>query len=715
MSTQSPISSASAAPSNPLPGNTFERIKNSLFSSALTHILNPLAGLLRFLIAGTPKSLTIGLNPSNPDTTPQDDSLHPPASSVPRVPARLPDNPPDEFDDTESEYWSACGSPRSEGELDPNLWDDSVSTIESGSTTASESSSDSVSTADAINYKVIHYHAALKVIDDLLAKSSGSQKASLEQLSELITRSAGSLREKQSTSLSFDRDSIKQNIGGKRKRSKMMDVFCSFKREQTALIQAGKSGTDIPEHTRHVHIRTALASVIHGKFRGLGLRARSHSIEEIDKQIFDSYIDVLQTKDWDNIFKSNALNFADKEGNRKTLRFNTTMTAAKNMDAVLANNYQQDNVQGICSYAIREQRHAVNLWKTEFRPAQPGEFGTKHEFSGLRHGVHDAYGIKDPAERAAANDARVKEFIHASVLEHISRNNLEPALLNPEEALSIDIVSVNLLTPASKEKDMILQQQSAFSRANNKEIQIQIADEKGNEHTIKVKPRILMFSTPVNHLSLSKTGSMIGIWRTADSINKNAIRTLVGSGENSKAIGGMAAARIQGLKAELSRIPANSPENSNKRMELTEKILLIQQLTTQVRDIYSNKTHHRVGNEPYKLPTRLLALANEIGATPAFNCKSGKDRTGQLNVEIRDLYAHLNAENGQLRDVNTMREGLAQENYQQLFFAGGDREVQALNTGAPGSKSQLPYYNKLMGVTPNTIDEIKGLSKWVGT
>jgi len=78
--------------------------------------------------------------------------------------------------------------------------------------------------------------------------------------------------------------------------------------------------------------------------------------------------------------------------------------------------------------------------------------------------------------------------------------------------------------------------------------------------------------------------------------------------------------------------------------------------------------HHEVGNEPYKLPTRLLALSNEIGATPAFNCKSGKDRTGQLHVEIRDLYAHLNATGGLLREINAKRQGIAQENFQKLFL-----------------------------------------------
>ncbi len=39
--------------------------------------------------------------------------------------------------------------------------------------------------------------------------------------------------------------------------------------------------------------------------------------------------------------------------------------------------------------------------------------------------------------------------------------------------------------------------------------------------------------------------------------------------------------------------------------------------------------------DPYKLASRLQELAYRIGAVPAFNCKSGKDRTGQCDVEVK--------------------------------------------------------------------------------
>jgi hypothetical protein len=572
------------------------------------------------------------------------------------------------------------------------------------------------STADAISFKLIHYQAAQQVVSDLINKAKQTNTSlPLDELSNRIGQAASSLREKQWKNVSYNNTCIEQDSGGKQKRSKLFDIFREFQREQTKLIRVGSQGGSIPDQTRHVHIRTALASIIHGKSHSLGFRKEDVSVAALDKQIFDRYVDTLQSREWNTISLLHALQFQEPQGNVRTIHFATVMTPAIGLDSVLAQNYQDDGVNGICSYAIRERRHAVNLWRTEFRAEQTGSSQTRHAFSGIRHGVHDAYGIEDPLERATANDTRVKEFIHASVIDHLKRHDISPDKVDASKPLSIDIVSVNLLTPASREQEMIKQQQQAFSRASGQEIQVQVGDEKGNSHTITVKPKIIMFNTPVDQLSLSATGNMVGIWRNADLINNNAIELLIGSAKNSRTISGATGAKIQDLNSELATIAGNDAANTNKQRMISEKIALIEHLTEQIRDIYDSKRHHRVGNEPYKLPARLLALANEIGATPSFNCKSGKDRTGQLNVEIRDLYAHLIANGGKPRNVDAKREGLEKDNYKTLFMTGGDRDIQALNTGVTGSKSQLHYYHKLMDVPPKTIDQIKGLSRWVGS
>ncbi|MBU0782856.1 MAG: hypothetical protein KJ798_04040 [Gammaproteobacteria bacterium] len=551
-------------------------------------------------------------------------------------------------------------------------------------------------------------------MNDLMNKARLSNtNLSLEELTTRIGKATSSLREKQWENVSHDNACIQQDGGGKYKRSRLFDIFQEFKREQATLIRLGSQGGNIPEQTRHVHVRTALASIIHGKCHSLGVRTKDVSVEALDKQIFDRYVDTLQSRQWNTISLRHPMQFPEPGETARTVNFITTMTPASGLDSVLRRKYQEDGINGICSYATQEKRHAVNLWRTEFRAEQPAGTQTKHGFSAIRHGVHDAYGIEDPRQRATANDARVKEFIHASLIDHLKRNKITLDDTEAGRPLSIDIVSVNLLTPIGKEKEMIKQQQQALSRASGREIQVQVSDE-GNSHTVHVKPRIIMFNVPVDHLSLAATGNVMGIWRHADLINNDAIKLLIGSVEKNKTIGGATGVRIQTLNAELATITGNNTTDLSKRRTICEKITLIEHLTEQIRDIYISKLHHRVGNEPYKLPTRLLALANEIGATPAFNCKSGKDRTGQLNVEIRELYAQLIANGGTPRAVDAKREGLAKENYKILFMNGGDRDIQALNTGVTGSKTQLRYYHRLMDVPPKNIDQIKGLSKWVG-
>lgn len=661
------------------------------FGTTITNLLNPLKAILGLLTAQIPKSPSFNARPFQSDEPQSVESVRQQAGNI--DPYGIQD-----LDSEDSRYWTAFSSTFSHMGLERTT------------------SSESVSTANAIKFKLIHYEAALDVLKELVTKiNPHAHRGSIEQFSTMIERAAHALRKELSEHSSAERTFVKAKIGGKHRHGKLTDFFRKFKHEQTLLIQVGSRGNNIPEQTRFVHIRTALASMMHGKFRSIGLHAKHLSVEALDKAIFNRYINALQSADWKNISCNHELRFTTAKGDSSPVTFKSKMTTAKNLDEVLARKYRTNNVQGICSYATQEDRHAVNLWRTEFQPETGNDRQQQYRFSGIRHAVHDAYGLKDPAGRVAANDARVQEFIHACVIDHMKRNGLDPQQIDPRKALNIDVISVNLLTSKGKENEMLRQQQQAFARVNQQEMTLHIADHAGLPYAIKVKPTIVMFNTPVNCLSLSPAGNLLGIWRSADKINQNALEILLGSGKKHSPLGGMVASRIHTLKAELAIISGNRIENKAQRTQIKKNINLIEKLAFQIKEIHWSKSHHRVGNEPYKLSTRLLALANEIGAVPAFNCKSGKDRTGQLNVEIRDFYAHLNGSNGELRAVNHRRQGLDQDNFQKLFIAGGDREIQTLNTGVPGSKAQLPYYNKLMGITPKTIDEIRGLSRWVGT
>lgn len=513
-------------------------------------------------------------------------------------------------------------------------------------------------------------------------------------------------------------DQVRKTMGGKYKSARLTDWQGRFKSEQKSWFMLGLENEVIPEHTAQIHIRTALASYLQGQLQRHGVSG--FSAKALDKLIFREYVKLLNKQDWEPIYKTNQLLVQSKRGASRSMAFETRHTPAAKLDLILARSYLKDSIRGICSYSTEEGRHAVNLWKTEFRPQTEVQttFGASNarplEFAGLRHGVHDAYNIKDEArsgiDRDSANDNRVAEFVHAALLAHLDKTGGQFVLTNTRPEIELEVVSVNLLTPLGKELKMIKRQNEAFRRAEQHGVPTQVTGHYGETIDVLVRPKFITFNTPVNSLSFGQTGKMLGINQAADTINRTGLEALIGSTTPGAPIEGVAGTHLKKLERTLL---ASQDMEQWKGTKMS--ISTLKDMVEQTRQIWNHRLHHDIGNEPYKLTVRLLAIANECGSIPAFNCKSGKDRTGQLNVEIRDFYAYMNMHGGKIRRVNEKRVGAAKLNYQTLFEGSGDREIQALNTGVAGSKAQLNYYNTMMDAQKGTINNIKGLSRWVGS
>ncbi|WP_288107304.1 inositol phosphate phosphatase SopB [Limnobacter sp.] len=571
------------------------------------------------------------------------------------------------------------------------------------------------STDHAIHFKLLQCKAAISVIDQMAHSEVAANRTPFEtikaQLRNFMQAQEVSALRHESSSQPND---LKKTIGGKYKTSTLKDWKGQFKAEQSSWVLLGRQNKAIPSGTKHMHIRTGLASYIRGQLLRAGYNALP--IDVLDNMIFQEYVKNLNRQPWKPLSNSISLSARINGLSARWHSFYTRHTPAAMLDEALARSYQRDAVQGICSYSTAEGKHAVNLWKTEFGPerkhTQPE---ARHfHFSGLRHGVHDAYQIKPSqnqgTNRESANDNRVAEFVHAAFLAHLDKQGIKPAELEKQQEVEFNVVSVNLLTPLGRESKMIGHQTAAFRRAEQKGVELDLDGPHGNTMKVLVKPRFIAFNTPVNAVSLSHTGQLLGITRTSDRMNKAGLTALIGSTKTNATIGGLAGAQLKKLRAEL-RTTSSMEAWKQKSLE----IKTLEQLVAQVRCIWQKRLHHSVGDEPYKLPVRLLAIANACNGVPAFNCKSGKDRTGQLNVEIRDFYAHLCMHEGKPREINQERIGLAKTNYQKLFEGCGDREIQTLNTGVSGSKAQLNFYNKLMDTPNATINRVKGLSRWVGT
>lgn len=576
---------------------------------------------------------------------------------------------------------------------------------------------------DALRFKQQHLAAAMAVLDQFKAQLPADRipkplRAATDHLNHLAQISAAECSLTEGTPHPNGwrgEHTLRQLIGGKKKAFTLSASGLAYLKESKAYFNAGLTGHAPPKINQHIHIRLAMAAYLRGVFKASQLDVGNGPPKAIDKLLIQAWIDTLNRQDWAPLEHASELDFTGQDGQTLRQRFVTQQTPAAHLCDSLRAQYRNTGVQGICSYATREYRHAINLWRTQFEAQNTR--GNTRLFSGLRHGVHDAYGYGGhTTKRTQANDARVKEFVQACLTDRLSRRALSAEETDAGE-IHLPIVSVSLLTRLGKESEMIKQQMDAFERIQKTGVNILVQGHQGRQVSMMVKPRFLPFNVPVNRVALHPTGEVLGIWQNADAINSTALEALIGSLDVNREVGGLAGDALASARLQLNDLKRQEPlppEQLATQAELVRSIEWITTLVAQVRTIVGEQSHHRVGHEPYKLAVRLLALANECNVTPAFNCKSGKDRTGQLHVEIRDFYADSWAY-GRPRPVDQPRSGWARLNYTTLFTQGGDRQVQALNTGVPGSKSQLPYYNDLLGVSRRKIDAIQGLSKWVGT
>ena len=94
------------------------------------------------------------------------------------------------------------------------------------------------------------------------------------------------------------------------------------------------------------------------------------------------------------------------------------------------------------------------------------------------------------------------------------------------------------------------------------------------------------------------------------------------------------------------------------------------------------------GADPYRLPARLAMLGHIMGMMPLFNCKSGKDRTGQMDVACKTLALQIHERGGTLPPLAGPRTNMDRRILHQVAINGGNFEMQRMNTGLAGFKTK---------------------------
>ncbi|PXX54015.1 phosphatidylinositol-4,5-bisphosphate 4-phosphatase [Pseudomonas sp. LAMO17WK12:I10] len=348
---------------------------------------------------------------------------------------------------------------------------------------------------------------------------------------------------------------------------------------------------------------------------------------------------------------------------------------------------------GVCSSSIRQITHATNLWTSEIRAQEP-DGRDLILFKGVRHGTLSPYGLEEASERrhlGAANRAR--EVVTAALF---ARPELLSQALAGHE-VTLRLVSTSLLTGGlGGEGEMLRDQMLAWRElCQSRPLVLSLMGGDGERHAVRINLDVAAFNFGVNEFALNLHFGHA----QADGYNATALRQLLGDDLRVRAKPG-------GWVGEyLGRVPA--PANADR----------VRLLSHQLKEIWASRAHHQDAGEPYKAAQRAAMLAFEIGAVPCWNCKSGKDRTGMLDVEIKREAAVWHQGYGPSAPGSRLTTD-HQQLLHKVILNGGNKELQEYNTWAAGNK----VMKKVPGVGLSYDERVgnrfiwnvaQGLSPWV--
>lgn len=257
------------------------------------------------------------------------------------------------------------------------------------------------------------------------------------------------------------------------------------------------------------------------------------------------------------------------------------------------------------------------------------------------------------------------------------------------QAVDINLNSIALVTPdyvrarkgqsgPGNEKKMLEGQMKALASLAKREqpCEIEIKNANGEKQKVLVNIKVNAFNFGVNKGAFMMGGvplNRIFGWGVSTNLNKVPMDNLIGSKSTRKTA-------ETGIGGEVAKF---LKDNENK---LPEKQLdIIRTLAQQVAKMWDDGSYRSAGHEPYKLVSRLALLSSMIGGDTCWNCKSGKDRTGQLDVEAKRLAAEIWM-SGKVPEPDAEPDTQTKANRFRMAMEGGNLEIQNYNTGAPGFK-----------------------------
>lgn len=299
------------------------------------------------------------------------------------------------------------------------------------------------------------------------------------------------------------------------------------------------------------------------------------------------------------------------------------------------------------SSKVGATQHAVNLWRQDI------EVEGKQSMSFLRHGY--ILEQENAAKEILANACALKHG--EELIQNTSKDN----------PLTLNFTNVQLMSFGTiADTDKAWKQMEMFNSLTDESKQPLELNYRGKTIYVEFEPPLLFnFGVNAQHFNHLEIGNSKAK-KQAEDQNLESFKKLFGTNfPNNEKKGDDVVFEDGSLIMQY----LNSKGADGKQ---------IQMLANQIFDIYKNHPEGLKEN-PYALPTRVLALTNLLGYASSFNCKSGKDRTGACAMELTNLCAQIKSEN---KIYNPEDESVEeQQNLQEIYKEGSCvRDIPKVNT-----------------------------------
>ena len=299
------------------------------------------------------------------------------------------------------------------------------------------------------------------------------------------------------------------------------------------------------------------------------------------------------------------------------------------------------------------------------------------------------------------------------------------------DTVDVALSSISLLTPdslrhlagsaRSDERTMLNHQTEALRQlAERNPVELHVRDDDGSLRTVKVNVALRQFNFGVNAGAVGRMragpvaiASQTPGWRNlmgwgfAMERNNPQLQRLFGEA-NTAELGGDVANRLADMRREaaerneylgqmeatianLRSFADNAAVQRNAALQRAELATLNKRIESldgaarQAKAIWAGNDYRQGGGDPFKMVSRLALVGHLMGETPLFNCKSGKDRTGQLDAEVKFLATAADESGGRVPAPDESMEAWRPVR-NDFVFNTGNLEMQRLNTGLPGYK-----------------------------